>query len=152
VAEATTDDEVTVSAAEEVTESPRPAAAAPGPEGEVLAPVNQERAAAGCPALRADPGLAGVARAHSEDMRDRQYFGHVDPDGRDPFTRARAAGLSNARAENIARGQPDAGAVMASWMDSAPHRENILDCSLTTLGVGVAQGAGGPWWTQLFGG
>jgi uncharacterized protein YkwD len=27
----------------------------------------------------------------------------------------------------------------------------VLDCSLGRLGVGVAEGAGGPWWTQLFG-
>jgi uncharacterized protein YkwD len=124
----------------------------PGPEAEVLALVNEERAAAGCPALRADSGLAGVARAHSADMRDRRFFSHVNPDGLDPFERAEAAGLSNARAENIAYGQPDAPAVMVAWMDSAPHRQNILDCSLATLGVGVAQGSGGPWWTQLFGG
>jgi uncharacterized protein YkwD len=31
------------------------------------------------------------------------------------------------------------------------HRANILDCDLTKLGVGVAEGTGGPWWTQLFG-
>jgi uncharacterized protein YkwD len=128
-----------------------PATASPGVEGEVLTLVNQERAAAGCPALRADPGLAGVARAHSADMRDRHFFSHVNPDGLDPFARARAAGITTARAENIAYGQPDAEAVMAAWMASPGHRENILDCGLATLGVGVAQGAGGPWWTQLFG-
>jgi len=128
-----------------------PASAAPGPEGEVLALVNVERAAAGCGALSADEGLASVARAHSADMRDRDYFSHVDPDGLDPFARARAAGISSARAENIAYGQPDAAAVMADWMESPGHRQNILDCGLRTLGVGVATGPGGPWWTQLFG-
>jgi uncharacterized protein YkwD len=119
-------------------------------EAQVLALVNQERAAAGCAPVVADAQLAAVARAHSADMRDRGFFAHTDPDGRDPFERASAAGLS-ARAENIARGQADAAAVMAGWMDSAGHRENILDCSLTRLGVGVAEGPGGPWWTQLFG-
>jgi uncharacterized protein YkwD len=116
----------------------------------VLALVNQERAAAGCGAVTADAALAGVARAHSADMRDRGFFDHTNPDGQDPFDRAAAAGLS-ARAENIARGQADAAAVMESWMNSPGHRRNILDCDLTRLGVGVAEGAGGPWWTQLFG-
>ena len=124
--------------------------AAPGPEGQVLALVNQERAAAGCAPLAADAGLAAVARAHSADMRDRGFFDHVNLDGLDPFDRADRAGVS-ARAENIARGQQDAAAVMAGWMNSAGHRANILDCSLTRLGVGVADGSGGPWWTQLFG-
>ena len=117
--------------------------------GQVLALVNQERAAAGCPPLAADSRLAAVAAAHSADMRDQGYFDHVNLAGLSPFDRAEAVGLS-ARAENIARGQGDAAAVMASWMDSAGHRSNILDCGLTRLGVGVADGGGGPWWTQLF--
>lgn len=129
-------------------------AGAPAPAGpveqQVLALVNRERAAAGCGAVVADPGLATVARAHSADMRDRGFFDHTNPDGRDPFDRAAAAGVS-ARAENIARGQADAAAVMTAWMGSPGHRANILDCGLTRLGVGVAEGAGGPWWTQLFG-
>ena len=82
-------------------------------------------------------------------MRDRGFFAHDDPDGRSPFDRAAASGLS-ARAENIARGQRDPAAVMASWMNSPGHRANILDCGLTRLGVGIADGGGGPWWTQLF--
>ncbi|WP_299952346.1 CAP domain-containing protein [uncultured Modestobacter sp.] len=135
--------------------APPPAAAAapaaPGPEGQVLALVNTERAAAGCAPVSADDGLAAVARAHSTDMRDRDFFAHVNPDGVDPFARAEAAGVDYARAENIASGQPDAAAVMAAWMASTGHRENILNCDLRTLGVGVATGSGGPWWTQLFG-
>jgi uncharacterized protein YkwD len=124
---------------------------APDVEAEVLALVNAARAAAGCAPLDADAGLAGVARAHSADMRDRDFFDHVNPDGLDPFDRARAAGQTQARAENIAYGQPTPAAVMETWMNSSGHRANILDCSLRTLGVGVAEGAGGPWWTQLFG-
>ena len=117
----------------------------------MLALVNQARAGAGCGALTADPALAAVARAHSADMRDRGYFSHTDPDGRSPFDRAEQAGVGNARAENIARGQPDAGAVVRAWLDSPGHRENVLNCGYRTMGVGLATGAGGPWWTQLFG-
>jgi uncharacterized protein YkwD len=40
---------------------------------------------------------------------------------------------------------------MEAWLESPGHRANILDCELTKLGVGVAEGPGGPWWTQLFG-
>jgi uncharacterized protein YkwD len=132
--------------------APEPAAAPSdgSTEGQVLALVNAARAAAGCEALSADGGLASVARAHSEDMRDRGYFDHVNLDGLDPFDRAARAGVT-ARAENIASGQRDAAEVMDSWMNSSGHRANILDCSLTRLGVGIAQGSGGPWWTQLFG-
>jgi uncharacterized protein YkwD len=128
--------------------APRPPANSSA-EGQVLALVNAARADHGCRALVADAGLAAVARAHSADMRDSGYFDHTNRAGLDPFDRAEAAGLS-ARAENIARGQDDAAAVMNSWMNSSGHRANILNCSLTKLGVGVAEGSGGPWWTQLF--
>jgi uncharacterized protein YkwD len=127
------------------------AAAAGDDEGRVLALVNQARAGAGCGALTADAGLAGVARAHSEAMRDQGFFDHTDPAGRSPFDRAALAGVTNARAENIARGQQDADAVMGAWLESPGHRQNVLDCSHRTMGLGVATGSGGPWWTQLFG-
>jgi uncharacterized protein YkwD len=119
-------------------------------EARVLALVNEQRRLAGCGVLAADPALSGVARAHSADMRDRAFFAHVNLDGEDPFERAEHAGTV-ARAENIARGQADPAAVVTSWMNSPGHPANILDCGLRTLGVGVAHGAGGPWWTQLFG-
>ena len=92
-----------------------------------------------------------MARAHSADMRDRSFFDHVNPAGLDPFDRAEAAGQTNARAENIAMGQPTPAAVMDFWLGSSAHRANVLDCSVRTLGVGVAEGPTGPWWTQLFG-
>ncbi len=131
--------------------APPPPAAAAGSDraGQVLALVNQERAAAGCRPVAADARLAAVATAHSADMRDQGFFDHVNLAGLSPFDRAEAAGVS-ARAENIARGQGDAAAVMDSWMASSGHRANILDCGLTRLGVGIADGGGGPWWTQLF--
>jgi uncharacterized protein YkwD len=126
-----------------------PSAGTAALEAQVLALVNTEREKAGCGALVADDRLAAVARAHSADMRVRGFFDHVDPEGVGPFDRAEAAGLT-ARAENIARGQQDAAAVMADWMSSPGHRATILNCTLTTVGIGVAEGSGGPWWTQLF--
>jgi uncharacterized protein YkwD len=136
--------------------APEPQAPAPaaipadlGVEDQVLALVNIQRAAAGCGALAGDAALADLARAHSADMRDRNFFSHTNPEGLDPFQRAARAGLV-ARAENIAYGQPDPAAVMDAWMNSPGHRANILDCSLTRLGVGMAAGPGGPWWTQDF--
>ena len=130
---------------------PAPAPAAPGPEGQVLALVDAERAAAGCGAVSADGGPAGVARADSADMRDRGCSSHTDPEGRSPFDRAEQAGAGNVRAENIAKGQPDADVGVWAWMDSPGHRQDVLNCEHRSMGLGVATGAGGPWWTQLSG-
>ncbi|WP_407319243.1 CAP domain-containing protein [Isoptericola halotolerans] len=126
-------------------------AADAAPSERVLELVNAERAAAGCPALRAEPALDDLAAAHASDMAARGYLDHTTPEGLSPWDRAEAAGVEGVGAENIARGQPDAAAVVAAWMDSPGHRANILSCDLTRHGLGVAQASGGPWWTQVFG-
>ncbi|WNI22208.1 CAP domain-containing protein [Streptomyces sp. ITFR-16] len=117
----------------------------------VLALVNQERAKVGCSPVTASSSLASLAQNFSDDMAARGFFDHTDPDGKTPWDRADAAGVSGLGGENIARGQADAQAVMDAWMNSDGHRANILNCDYKTLGVGVHFGAGGPWWTQDFG-
>ncbi|MFI8370856.1 CAP domain-containing protein [Streptomyces sp. NPDC085466] len=120
-------------------------------EAEVLRLVNVERAKVGCAPVQPSDSLARLAGNLSADMANRGFFDHTDPDGATPWDRARAAGITNLGAENIARGQVDATAAMVSWMNSDGHRANILNCDLTTLGVGVHFADGGPWWTQDFG-
>ncbi|WP_436848241.1 CAP domain-containing protein [Streptomyces flaveolus] len=113
--------------------------------------VNDERAKVGCSPLAANSSLTKLAEVFSDDMAARGYFDHTDPDGRTPWVRAGAVGITDLGGENIARGQADAAAVMAAWMESPGHRANILNCDFKTLGVGVHFGPGGPWWTQDFG-
>jgi uncharacterized protein YkwD len=124
-------------------------------EAEVLRLVNVERSTNGCDPVSADTTLAGVARAHSRDMAEKGYFDHDSPDGRDPFQRMRDAGYRYSwAAENIAAGQSTAASVMSSWMKSAGHRANILNCKLTELGVGLWKDADSQYriyWTQDFG-
>ncbi|WP_437033082.1 CAP domain-containing protein [Streptomyces sp. enrichment culture] len=118
---------------------------------QVLALVNQERAKVGCRPVAASSALTGLAKAFSDDMAERGFFDHTDPDGATPWDRAKKAGIADLGGENIARGQSDAAAVMEAWMNSPGHRANILNCDFKTLGVGVHMGPGGPWWTQNFG-
>ncbi|MEU0335314.1 CAP domain-containing protein [Streptomyces sp. NPDC006193] len=120
-------------------------------EAEVLRLVNEERAKAGLRPLAANSSLTRLAEAFSDDMAARGFFDHTDPDGRTPWDRAAAAGVTDLGGENIARGQATAAAVVAAWMDSPGHRANILNPDFKTLGVGVHFGPGGPWWTQDFG-
>jgi uncharacterized protein YkwD len=117
----------------------------------VLTLVNAERAAAGCGPLRDEPRLATAGRKHSADMKERGYFSHNTPEGVTPWDRAKAEGYDQPAAENIARGQPTPEAVVAAWMGSDGHRRNILDCRYQAMGTGMVTGAGGPWWTQMFG-
>lgn len=128
-----------------------PPAAGTSAQAAVLALVNEERAKVGCSPVTASASLASLAQDFSDDMAARGFFSHTDPDGQTPWDRATKAGVTGLGGENIARGQADAQAVMASWMNSEGHRANILNCDYKTLGVGVHYGSGGPWWTQDFG-
>ncbi|MFI1509365.1 sigma-70 family RNA polymerase sigma factor [Streptomyces sp. NPDC020597] len=121
-------------------------------ESQVIALVNKERAAVGCGPLTGDALLHKSAQGHSDDMAARDFFDHTNPDGADPGARITAAGYRwSTYGENIAKGQQTAQAVMTSWMNSPGHRANILNCDFKNIGVGIHDGAGGPWWTQNFG-
>ncbi|MFE2050499.1 CAP domain-containing protein [Streptomyces sp. NPDC059459] len=123
-----------------------------GPEAQVLALVNEERAAAGCSPVTANDRLTRAADDYSDVMASSGVMSHTGPDGSTMTSRVEAAGYQwSTLGENIARGQADAASVMESWMNSSGHRANILNCSFRELGVGVHFGDGGPWWTQNFG-
>ncbi|MEU3515610.1 CAP domain-containing protein [Streptomyces sp. NPDC006654] len=141
----------TASKAPAKTAAPITVSEAAAAEAEVLKLVNEERSKVGCSPLSANSSLTGLAESFSADMAARNFFDHTDPDGKTPWDRAAAAGISNLGGENIARGQATAQDVMDAWMNSEGHRANILNCDFKTLGVGVHFGAGGPWWTQDFG-
>lgn len=120
-------------------------------EAVIFASVNEEREAAGLPALTLDPTLVAVARAHSRDMIARDFFGHSNPDGEDPFDRMRAAGVSfGYAAENLVSGQSGGGA-HATLMASAPHRANILGEHYRRIGIGaIVRPGGGVMVTEVF--
>jgi len=121
-------------------------------EAEVVTIVNTERAKAGCAALTTDDRLIAAARGHSADMAARGYFSHTTPEGIEFSTRITSAGYRwSSAGENIAKGQRTAAEVMTSWMNSAGHKANILNCGFKNLGVGVAADAQGSLvWTQDF--
>ena len=120
---------------------------------------NAERSAAGVAETTVDADLAAVARAHSEDMRDRGFVDHTNPDGATPLDRVETAGIDCVPGENIyqtPRGaiatsdRAFAAAVVRSWMDSPGHRETLLRESYTRQGVGVAVDDSALYATQLF--
>jgi uncharacterized protein YkwD len=120
-------------------------------ENEVVRLTNVERAKAGCGPLKHDARLRAAAYAHSADMSAKNYFDHTSKDGRSFADRITAAGYTwRAAAENIAKGYGTAQAVVQGWMNSPGHRQNILNCTYTDIGVGYVA-AGGPYWTQDFG-
>jgi uncharacterized protein YkwD len=109
-------------------------------EVQMLELVNKERSKAGLAPLKADPELTKVARAHSKDMFARGYFAHVNPEGKDPFDRMKAANIHFlAAGENLALAQT-LEIAHTNLMNSPGHRANILNPAFGRLGIGILDG------------
>jgi uncharacterized protein YkwD len=123
---------------------------------EVVSRTNTERAKVGCPALNRNGSLDNAAQGHAADMANRNYFSHNSLDGRTPWDRMAQAGYptNTGRAENIAAGQATPASVVSTWMNSAPHRANMLNCSYRSIGVGYGYNVNSTYdhyWVQNFG-
>lgn len=119
-------------------------------EWDVLTQVNRERLAAGLEPYSLFSRLQSVADVRAEELAE--FYSHTRPNGSECFTALTEMGLGyTAAGENIATGQASAGSVVATWMASQDHRENILDPGFTHMGVGY-EGAGryGTSWVQMF--
>ncbi|PRX20894.1 CAP domain-containing protein [Actinoplanes italicus] len=119
---------------------------------QVLALVNRNRRTAGCDPITLDRRLIEAANRHAADMARRDYFDHESPRGDRAGERVTDAGYVWRRyGENIAKGQDSPYEVMNDWMNSPGHRENILDCQLDQMGVGLALASDKtPYWVQDF--
>lgn len=107
-------------------------------EQQAVALLNADRRANGLSDLKVSSALTAVARSHAQDMIDRNYFSHTNPDGETLSDRLKQAGISfSAAGENIAQ-NTSVEAAETSFMNSSGHRSNILNSSYTTVGVGVA--------------
>lgn len=123
-------------------------------EMQMVDAVDEARAEAGCPALRVDPRLTLASRAHSEDMRDRSYYSHVNPDGEGPEERAADKGYTAEVGENLSQGVRSVQQVVRSWEDGGDERDRLMDCSYTSVGVGTERGGLlglSSWWTLMLG-
>ena len=106
------------------------------------------------PPLVVSGALDDAAADHARDMVRRKFFEHRGSDGSQPKDRVRRAGyLSRLTGENIALGPESAEEVVAGWLASPGHCENIMEPAFRDTGVGVAIGRkrGQIYWVQTFG-
>jgi uncharacterized protein YkwD len=69
-------------------------------------------------------------------MARRNFFDHVNPDGADIGARAVTVGYNfGALGENIAAGQASVAEVMADWLESDGHCNNIMNRTFTEVAV-----------------
>ena len=106
---------------------------------------NYYRSQYGAGTLTLDSTLCDAAATRAREIAS--YFSHTRPDCSQWYTVS-----SLAHGENIIMGTGmDADRAMTDWMNSQGHRDNILDGSYGTLGVGYYQSGREIYWVQLFG-
>jgi uncharacterized protein YkwD len=109
----------------------------PDAEQRMLDLVNGERTQVGLQPLVADDRLRGVARAHSLEMFQQDYFSHTSTTAGSPFDRMHAAGITFLVAgENLAYA-PNVEVAHQGLMNSPGHRANILRAEFGRVGIGV---------------
>jgi uncharacterized protein YkwD len=118
--------------------------------------INKERAAKNLEALTWKDDLAKVARLHSQNMADGNFFNHRGLDGSMVNDRANSLGVKRWQAigENIAFNQGyenPAEFAVECWLESSAHRKNLLNVRWQETGIGIAVAANGAYYfTQVF--
>jgi uncharacterized protein YkwD len=114
------------------------------------------RAFGPAPPLEWSDALAQAALVHSRDMAARNYFDHADSAGATIVQRATRSGYRwRVVGENIAAGQGSTKQVVAGWLASPGHCENIMSRDFLDMGAAYAinpNSAMEIYWTQAFGG
>ena len=103
---------------------------------EVLTLVNAERKKAGLESLSWGTTCEGAAETRAQEIM--QSYSHTRPDGTEWLTACPIPTTGGYAGENLAMGSTTVSppTVVAAWMNSKDHRENILNPNYTKLSVG----------------
>jgi uncharacterized protein YkwD len=114
-------------------------------ERDLFTAINQARRSQGLAPLRWDESLATAARRHAEVMAEHRSAQHGFQGEPSLSARVKQAGVHFTwLSENVIQG-PSPQFIHAQFMKSPPHRANILDRDMDSIGVGVVEQGG-----QLF--
>ncbi|HWF12808.1 MAG TPA: CAP domain-containing protein [Candidatus Acidoferrales bacterium] len=103
---------------------------------------NRERAANGLRLLKWDVALAAAAHQHAQRIAAQNTLSHQLPGEPDMLARAKQARARfSSLAENVAEG-PSAENIHKQWMHSPPHRANLLDPQLNSIGIATVEHGG----------
>lgn len=102
---------------------------------------NKERCKNQLDQLTENQKLNSLAQKHAEWMADKSSLVHSNLRANTEFMYM---------GENIARGQPDENIVLADWMKSSGHRQNILNDHYKHVGIGYAKRDNMPYWCVIF--
>ncbi|WP_379070424.1 CAP domain-containing protein [Mesorhizobium sp. UC22_110] len=108
--------------------------------------VGKIRSSAGLPAMAPDSQLEHAALQQARYMAAAGRMEHTTGWGKDFASRVSDNGIEGAAAENIAQGRMDLARLFDMWMNSPPHRRNMLDPRFTRFGLAYVADAKRPDW------
>jgi uncharacterized protein YkwD len=117
-------------------------------EGSISCLINDERTSYGLQPVTPNGDLRDAALSHSNEMISRSYFEHTSPAGLTFMDRIESTGyMRGARTwtvgENLVWGTGPLStpqALVTAWMNSPPHRENLLRPTFREIGVAAVDG------------
>ena len=108
---------------------------------EVVRATNAQRMGAGVKPLSYNEKLADAARRKAANMLSEDYWAHNSPSGKSPWVWFNQAGYHYLYAgENLAKDFGDTTRLMAAWMASPTHKDNVVNSKYTEIGVAVVPG------------
>lgn len=125
-------------------------------EDEAFREINAQRRRENIEPLELNGELVKLAREHSENMANFNFFSHRGRDGKTVFDRATDVGINDWTmiAENIgynAGVKNNVELVVQTWLGSASHKNNLLNRQYKRTGIGVALTPAGKFYiTQIF--
>lgn len=117
-------------------------------EESILCLINERRASSGVGPVRLNAKLGQAASRHSNDMVSQGFFSHTSPAGSTFIARITSTGyMKGARSwlvgENLAWGAGSLSTpanLVDAWMDSPPHRANLLRGRFREIGLSGVRG------------
>lgn len=102
---------------------------------------NSQRLNANVGTVKENSLLSAAAEAKVNDMFKNNYWAHISPQGVEPWTFVSEKGYKYQHAgENLARDFSNSKDVVAAWMASPTHKQNLLDRRYKDMGIAVKDG------------
>lgn len=125
---------------------------------QIVSLTNSFRQQNGLAPLALNSRLSNAAQTHTQNMAFQDFVSHTGVDGASVAQRVSATGYKwSLVAENVAAGYQTAADVVQGWINSPGHRSNLLNPTVTEIGVGYYFLATDPgtetwnyYWTQVF--
>jgi uncharacterized protein YkwD len=117
-------------------------------ESSITCLINDQRTSHGLAQVTSNGDLRQAAMSHSHEMVNQSYFEHTSPSGVTFMDRIESTGYMNGArtwtvGENLVWGTGPLStpqALVTAWMNSPPHRENLLRPTFRELGVAAVVG------------